>query len=185
MRCYYPSYFIVHLESLFVNSPTLIFFLNKQVQAIFKIGNSKDIPEIPNHLSDEGKNFLMLCLQRDPSLRPSAVQLMDHPFVRDQAKIKISNGNIVRDAYPSNPSSSDGCRSTVMFSFFWISFTTHSNVWTVGYRWLPNFFALTSFNLYNFFGGFLVLRIFIFLSFTQEKELETEFLLLFVTDDYQ
>ncbi|XP_073013473.1 mitogen-activated protein kinase kinase kinase 3-like [Typha latifolia] len=58
------------------------------VAAIFKIGNSKDIPEIPDHLSAEGKNFLKLCLQRDPAARPTAAQLMDHSFVRDQAAIK-------------------------------------------------------------------------------------------------
>ncbi|CAA6663867.1 unnamed protein product [Spirodela intermedia] len=40
------------------------------VAAIFKIVNSKDIPEIPSHLSREGKDFLRLCLQRDPSARP-------------------------------------------------------------------------------------------------------------------
>ncbi|KAJ3671609.1 hypothetical protein LUZ60_007688 [Juncus effusus] len=54
------------------------------VAAIFKIGNSKDIPEIPEHLSLEAKNFLKLCLQRDPLARPTAVELLSHPFVREQ-----------------------------------------------------------------------------------------------------
>ncbi|KAL6974929.1 Mitogen-activated protein kinase kinase kinase 3 [Sarracenia purpurea var. burkii] len=53
------------------------------VAAIFKIGNSKDSPEIPDHLSNDAKSFLKLCLQRDPSARPTALQLLDHPFVRD------------------------------------------------------------------------------------------------------
>ncbi|XP_078440936.1 LOW QUALITY PROTEIN: mitogen-activated protein kinase kinase kinase 3 [Wolffia australiana] len=53
------------------------------VAAIFKIVNSKDVPEIPSHLSGEAREFLRLCLQRDPAARPTAVQLMDHPFVRD------------------------------------------------------------------------------------------------------
>ncbi|KAK6137405.1 hypothetical protein DH2020_028828 [Rehmannia glutinosa] len=50
------------------------------VAAMFKIGNSKELPEIPDHLSDEGKDFVMQCLQRNPRYRPSAAQLLDHPF---------------------------------------------------------------------------------------------------------
>ncbi|XP_058089760.1 mitogen-activated protein kinase kinase kinase 3-like isoform X4 [Magnolia sinica] len=64
------------------------------VAAIFKIGNSKDIPDIPDHLSEEGKSFLRLCLQRDPSARPTAAQLLEHPFVRDQATAKFAKTNI-------------------------------------------------------------------------------------------
>ncbi|EPS67034.1 mitogen activated protein kinase kinase kinase kkk 3, partial [Genlisea aurea] len=54
------------------------------VAAIFKIGNSKDIPEIPDHLSSHAKDFIRQCLQRDPSSRPTASQLLAHPFVTNQ-----------------------------------------------------------------------------------------------------
>lgn len=50
---------------------------------MFKIGNSKDLPDIPNHLSEEGKDFVRKCLQRNPANRPTAAQLLDHPFVRN------------------------------------------------------------------------------------------------------
>ncbi|KAK7247580.1 hypothetical protein RIF29_42465 [Crotalaria pallida] len=70
------------------------------VAAIFKIGNSKDMPEIPEHLSNDAKNFIKLCLHRDPLARPTAQKLLDHPFIRDQSATKASNISITRDAFP-------------------------------------------------------------------------------------
>nr|XP_043617947.1 mitogen-activated protein kinase kinase kinase YODA-like [Erigeron canadensis] len=55
------------------------------VAALFKIGNSKELPAIPDHLSDDGKDFVRQCLQRNPMHRPTAAQLLDHPFVRNTA----------------------------------------------------------------------------------------------------
>ncbi|KAG0493192.1 hypothetical protein HPP92_004186 [Vanilla planifolia] len=71
------------------------------IAAIFKIWNSKDIPDIPDHLSLEAKSFLKLCLQRDPLARPTASQLMDHPFVYDQAAAKAAKSSMVKDLIPS------------------------------------------------------------------------------------
>lgn len=53
-----------------------------QIAAIFKIGNSKDLPAIPDHLSEDGKDFIRSCLQRDPFNRPTSIELLQHPFVR-------------------------------------------------------------------------------------------------------
>ena len=50
---------------------------------MFKIGNSKELPTIPDHLSNEGKDFVRKCLQRNPHDRPSASELLDHPFVKN------------------------------------------------------------------------------------------------------
>ncbi|KAI3710809.1 hypothetical protein L2E82_40603 [Cichorium intybus] len=55
------------------------------VAALFKVGNSKELPSIPDHLSEDGKDFILQCLQRNPSRRPSAAQLLDHPFVKNIA----------------------------------------------------------------------------------------------------
>lgn len=49
---------------------------------LFKLADGKDIPEIPRNLSDNAKSFLKLCLQRNPSHRSTAVQLLHHPFVQ-------------------------------------------------------------------------------------------------------
>ncbi|CAH8363682.1 unnamed protein product [Eruca vesicaria subsp. sativa] len=53
------------------------------VPAMFKIGNSKDLPDIPDHLSEEGKDFVRKCLQRNPANRPTAAKLLEHAFVRN------------------------------------------------------------------------------------------------------
>lgn len=57
---------------------------------MFKIGNSKDLPPIPDHLSDEGKDFIRQCLQREPSRRLTAAKLLQHPFVRNAAPLDKS-----------------------------------------------------------------------------------------------
>ncbi|XP_022737566.1 mitogen-activated protein kinase kinase kinase YODA-like [Durio zibethinus] len=60
------------------------------VAALFKIGSSKELPAIPDSLSDEGKHFVRQCLQRNPSHRPTAAQLLEHPFVKNVAPLERS-----------------------------------------------------------------------------------------------
>ncbi|XP_076886738.1 mitogen-activated protein kinase kinase kinase YODA-like isoform X2 [Bidens hawaiensis] len=58
------------------------------VAALFKIGNSKELPVIPDHLSEEGKDFVRQCLQRNPLHRPTAAQLLEHSFVKNAAPLE-------------------------------------------------------------------------------------------------
>lgn len=58
------------------------------VAAMFKIGNSKELPAIPDHISDDGKDFIRQCLQRNPLHRPTAAQLLEHPFVKYSAPLE-------------------------------------------------------------------------------------------------
>lgn len=58
------------------------------VAALFKIGNSKELPVIPDHLSEDGKDFVRQCLQRNPAHRPTAAQLLDHSFVKNAAPLE-------------------------------------------------------------------------------------------------
>ncbi|XP_077240206.1 mitogen-activated protein kinase kinase kinase NPK1-like isoform X3 [Tasmannia lanceolata] len=53
----------------------------QEVAALFHVGTTKSHPPIPEHLSLEANDFLLKCLQKDPILRPSASDLLQHPFV--------------------------------------------------------------------------------------------------------
>ncbi|XP_022958800.1 mitogen-activated protein kinase kinase kinase NPK1 isoform X3 [Cucurbita moschata] len=53
----------------------------QEVAALFHIGNTKSHPPIPEHLSAEAKDFLLKCLQEEPNSRPTASDLLQHPFV--------------------------------------------------------------------------------------------------------
>ncbi|XP_008444651.1 mitogen-activated protein kinase kinase kinase 5-like isoform X1 [Cucumis melo] len=57
-------------------------------QAMFKVLNKT--PPIPEKLSPEGKDFLQCCFQRNPADRPSAVVLLDHPFLRSSSDSNVS-----------------------------------------------------------------------------------------------
>ncbi|XP_031103034.1 mitogen-activated protein kinase kinase kinase 1-like [Ipomoea triloba] len=51
------------------------------VQALFQIGRGK-LPTIPEDLSEDAKDFIHKCLQVNPSDRPTAAELSDHPFLK-------------------------------------------------------------------------------------------------------
>lgn len=71
---------------------------------MFKIGNSKELPVIPDHLSADGKDFVMQCLQRNPHHRPAAAQLLEHPFVKYAAPLeKPVLGPELSDTSPGIP----------------------------------------------------------------------------------
>eukprot|EP00741_Cyanophora_paradoxa_P001846 tig00000507_g1789.t1 len=58
-----------------------------QVSALFHIASAKGPPPIPEHLSADAHDFLMLCFRRSPKERPNASRLLTHPFVANAETI--------------------------------------------------------------------------------------------------
>ncbi|XP_059283113.1 mitogen-activated protein kinase kinase kinase 1-like [Lycium ferocissimum] len=55
--------------------------LDNPMQVLFRIGKGEP-PAVPNTLSIDARDFINQCLQVDPSARPTASQLLEHPFVK-------------------------------------------------------------------------------------------------------
>ncbi|XP_039115493.1 mitogen-activated protein kinase kinase kinase 1-like [Dioscorea cayenensis subsp. rotundata] len=53
-------------------------------QAFFKIGRGEK-PPIPNILSRDARDFILKCVQFNPEDRPTASELMEHPFIKTSA----------------------------------------------------------------------------------------------------
>uniref|UniRef100_A0A453BPG1 mitogen-activated protein kinase kinase kinase n=1 Tax=Aegilops tauschii subsp. strangulata TaxID=200361 RepID=A0A453BPG1_AEGTS len=59
------------------------YWMAPEPAAMFKVLH-KD-PPIPENLSLEGKDFLQCCFKRNPAERPTASELLDHPFIRNSS----------------------------------------------------------------------------------------------------
>ncbi|CAI0395441.1 unnamed protein product [Linum tenue] len=60
------------------------------MQALFRIGRGVP-PTVPDSLSRDARDFILQCLQVNPDDRPTAAQLLDHPFV--QRPLATSSGS--------------------------------------------------------------------------------------------
>nr|CAD1826605.1 unnamed protein product [Ananas comosus var. bracteatus] len=67
----------------------------QEVAALFHVGTTKSHPPIPEHLSLEAKDFLLKCLQEEPSLRPTASDLLQHPFVTGEIEDPHQSSRVV------------------------------------------------------------------------------------------
>ncbi|XP_061348476.1 mitogen-activated protein kinase kinase kinase NPK1 [Gastrolobium bilobum] len=91
----------------------------QEVAALFHIGTTKSHPPIPDHLSIAAKDFLLKCLQKEPILRPSASELLQHPFVTGEPMDSLPlSSTAVENSGASSPSCAPNvesflCRSTV------------------------------------------------------------------------
>ncbi|KAI4296277.1 hypothetical protein L6164_036248 [Bauhinia variegata] len=51
------------------------------MQALFRIGRG-ELPEVPDSLSKDARDFICECLQINPNRRPTAAELLNHPFLK-------------------------------------------------------------------------------------------------------
>ncbi len=54
-----------------------------QISALYHIGSTNDPPQLPDELSEDGKDFVLWCLERDPVKRPNVLRLLEHPFITE------------------------------------------------------------------------------------------------------
>ncbi|OBZ87480.1 MAP kinase kinase kinase mkh1 [Choanephora cucurbitarum] len=82
------------IEMLTGQRPWIAF---NQIAALYNLGKLNS-PTIPNHISEDAKNFLQQCFVIDPLQRPTAAELLRHPFLKDdpcfQFKDYIDKGKI-------------------------------------------------------------------------------------------
>lgn len=60
------------------------------VSAIYKIGKTKLAPPIPKEISDEAKDFVNKCFTIDSEKRPTAAELLCHPFMSIDANYNFA-----------------------------------------------------------------------------------------------
>ncbi|XP_031378437.1 mitogen-activated protein kinase kinase kinase NPK1 isoform X2 [Punica granatum] len=77
----------------------------QEVAALFHIGTTKSHPPIPEHLSAEAKDFLLKCLHKEPHLRPTAAEMLQHLFVTAEL---LEAQTVLRTSEPGNPAAASG-----------------------------------------------------------------------------
>ncbi|XP_061375985.1 mitogen-activated protein kinase kinase kinase NPK1-like [Gastrolobium bilobum] len=55
--------------------------VSNPMAAVLRIARGDVLPQFPTHFSKEGLDFLSRCLEREPSKRCTAEELLSHPFV--------------------------------------------------------------------------------------------------------
>ncbi|XP_038973104.1 mitogen-activated protein kinase kinase kinase 9-like isoform X3 [Phoenix dactylifera] len=68
-----------------------VYWMAPETQAFFRIGRGEP-PPIPGSLSKEARDFIHQCVQQNPDDRPSAAQLLKHPFVSRLLPASASSG---------------------------------------------------------------------------------------------
>ncbi|KAH7520187.1 hypothetical protein FEM48_Zijuj08G0117700 [Ziziphus jujuba var. spinosa] len=56
---------------------------------LIRIGVGEELPQVPEELSEEGKDFLGRCFVKDPRKRWTADMLLKHPFISDDDTVSL------------------------------------------------------------------------------------------------
>ncbi|CAL2235288.1 unnamed protein product [Prunus armeniaca] len=70
------------------------------MQALFKIGKGEP-PPVPDSLSKDAQDFIHRCLQANPANRPTAAQLLNHPFLNRPLTTSSGSGSPYHHPGPS------------------------------------------------------------------------------------
>ncbi|KAG2310620.1 hypothetical protein Bca52824_022177 [Brassica carinata] len=92
--------------------------LNDVVAAVYKIGFAGESPEIPECLSEKGKDFLRKCLRKDLKQRWAVEELLQHPFLDEEDQTQTQFLSCLNTSSPS----------TVLDQRFWDSCETSKSV---------------------------------------------------------
>ncbi|KDO56325.1 hypothetical protein CISIN_1g005936mg [Citrus sinensis] len=76
----------------------------QEVAALFHIGTTKSHPPIPENLSVKAKDFLLKCLEKEPDLRPTASELLKHPFVTGDDEDPVLHASVMKSSEILSPS---------------------------------------------------------------------------------
>uniref|UniRef100_A0ACD5T7T9 Uncharacterized protein n=1 Tax=Avena sativa TaxID=4498 RepID=A0ACD5T7T9_AVESA len=75
--------------------------------AMHRIGYTDAVPEVPQWVSADAKDFLGMCFVRRPSDRCTAAQLLEHPFLASAAKLEDVKQEAVKGKWVSPKSTLD------------------------------------------------------------------------------
>lgn len=97
---------------------------------VFRIRTAHESPPLPRHLSNEAIHFLTMCFERDPARRPSAEDLMQHPFLQNCVPSNEDEKSCaVRTSLQVNYAADASCTSSATKSF--IALTKGRNTETI------------------------------------------------------
>ncbi|KAG8635185.1 hypothetical protein MANES_16G004500v8 [Manihot esculenta] len=68
--------------------------ISDPVSALYRIGFSDNVPEIPSFMSKQAKDFLSKCLKRDPMERWSASELLEHDFITEEPSSVLKDTDV-------------------------------------------------------------------------------------------
>jgi serine/threonine protein kinase len=75
-----PQPTVLQVQILISIKGSLTKYAHVQCGFFFKVTKG-ELPPIPQHLKSETKDFIQQCLRVKPEERPSARELLEHPFV--------------------------------------------------------------------------------------------------------